>query len=601
MTHRFQPWLLCFRGRPPVGRLLWLAILPFVAQAASTPQAFSTGDDTGLRLGVHEIVLSGNVAVENPFDLQVLVRFVPPSGGANARTVEAFFDGDGLWRARVYLTEVGEWTWTSECAINAALGGKHGTFQVEASALRGRLLPHPKNERQWMTENGRWFLNLNDTAYYLLCARDGAGDPVPEVDFQAYVRDAAAHGITSFRSWFYHGPRSANETDRTDRYRWRQLFADEAFSRVELSHQRLADQRLQWLLNHYPDLYVQLILFPLGVEWGRDSEFWAGLSQRQKDRILRYLIARYAAYPQVFWLMISDAHYAPDRFSLANDEVSGRQQLMRYTNNIAMAHEVGRYFQEHDPWRHPFSTGHARTLPFRFGREDWATYIQIEDLYDLGARAFVPHHRFGKPVFLGEDRYEQDRHSSDPKDMRYFQRRLFWAWLFSGGSASYGGRWWVVHPYTETGRRSAQSLWPNEPRRFTAALTGLDSVRFIRDYFQIRSIELSDYEPDSALVRDLDGAAELRAPKLTRRRHEDFLIYHPNAAADGREARVDATKQPGLSIDLTRVAGTFTVEWYRVTDGTPEAGPPMNGGQRVELRAPWRGEDCIVRLSRRSN
>ncbi len=572
-----------------------------MAAAAATPEAFSTGEAVALYHGVHEIALTGNGAVANPFDVHASVRFIPPSGPANARKVDAFFDGDGIWRARVYVTEAGDWTWTSECPSDVGLGGKHGVFRAEPSTLRGRLLPHSRNPRQWMTEDGRWFLNLNDTAYYLLCSHDGAGQAVSEADFQAYVRDAAARGITSFRSWFYNGLRPTDGANSTDQYRWRNLFADQGFSRVELSHQRLADQRLRWLLNHHADLYVQLILFPLGVEWGRDSEFWAKLSPRQKDRILRYLIARYAAYPQIFWLMISDAHYAPDRLSLANDEVAGRLQLMRYTNNIAMAREVGGYFQQHDPWRHPFSTGHARTVPFRFGREDWATYIQIEDLYDLGAKAFVPHHRFGKPVFLGEDRYEQDRHSSDPKDMRYFQRRLFWAWLFSGGSASYGGRWWVVHPYSETGRRSALSLWPNEPGRFTTALVGLDSVRFIRDYFQTRSIELSDYEPDSHRVRDLDGTADIRAPKLTRRGQDDFLVYHPNAAADGREARADSARSAGLSIDLTQVAGTFDVEWYRVTTGTAERGATVNGGRWQDLRSPWRGEDCVVRLSRRSN
>ena len=115
--------------------------------------------------------------------------------------------------------------------------------------------------------------------------------------------------------------------------------------------------------------------------------------------------------------------------------------------------EVGAYLQKHDPWQHPRSTGHARRVPFYFGGEDWATYVHIEHAHDLGAAEYGKYHAFAKPVFLGEDRYEQDHGTRlDPTHMAYWQRRLFWSWLLAGGSAQYYGRtWWTVHP---TARRA---------------------------------------------------------------------------------------------------------------------------------------------------
>ena len=115
-----------------------------------------------------------------------------------------------------------------------------------------------------------------------------------------------------------------------------------------------------------------------------------------------------------------------------------------------MVREVGAYLQQHDPWHHPRSTGHAPRLPFVLVAEYCATYIHIEHAHDLGAEQSGRYDAFAKPVFLGEDRYEQDHAERDPLDMRYWQRRLFWSWLLSGGSANYGGRWWAVHPYSET-------------------------------------------------------------------------------------------------------------------------------------------------------
>lgn len=311
-------------------------------------------------------------------------------------------------------------------------------FTVAAvdSRLRGRLLPHPKNQRHWMTEDGRWFLNLNDTAYFLLCPHSADGGKTADADVKKYVRDAANRGITSVRGFTMIGPKGYLEDGPGFAQRWwDSIFGDDGASRFRLDHFRVTDERLRWLLDEHPDLYVQFILFPRGSRHGQDEQMWRKFTPAQKERVLRYMLARFAAYPQMFWLVVNDAHYGP-----------------KFPNHNAFAREVGEYFRQHDPWRHPMSTGHARRVEFYFADEPWATYIHLEDAYDLGAAQYEKYHRFAKPVFLGEDRYEHDYPDRDPTDMRYFQRRLFWAWLLSGGSANYGGRWWSVVPYSQTGR-----------------------------------------------------------------------------------------------------------------------------------------------------
>jgi hypothetical protein len=55
-------------------------------------------------------------------------------------------------------------------------------------------------------------------------------------------------------------------------------------------------------------------------------------------------------------------------------------------------------------------------------------------------------------------------------------------------------------------------------------------VKLIRESFEKRKLELSDFEPDDGLVRGLDGATEARAPKLMRRGQQEYVVYHPNAA-----------------------------------------------------------------------
>lgn len=541
---------------------------------------FTVGTQAASRFGVHEIALTGNGSASNLFDTLVTVRFTPPSGPENAKTVWAFHDGQDTWRARVYLNETGEWTWVSKCESDAGLNGKSGIFRCEPSQLRGRLLVHSKNPHHWMTEDGRWFLNLNDTAYFWLCPYDAVGKPVTDDDAHNYVRDVADRGITSLRSFLSVGPAGFMESRVNLTDPWRDAyFTDESMTKLQLSQFQIADQRLRWLLDNYPDVYIQVVLFPMGCRYANDQVVWQTFSPLQKERLMRHIIARYAAYPQVFWLVVNDVHYGP-----------------KYPLNNAFAREVGEFFERHDPWRHPFSTGHARTVEFAFPDEDWVTYFHLEHKHDLGATQAAKYVSHKKPVFLGEDRYEQDHGTRlDPTHMKYWQRRLFWSWLLAGGSTNYGGRWWAVHPYSQTGNRP--TFRPTKPDLpFTAALTGLDSVKAIHDFFQQRRIELSDFEPSDALVRDAHGAAGIRAPKLMSRGRKEFLIYHPHAAEDDQHARPDDTSAAGLNVDLRNTSGMYSIEWYRAADGVAQQGAPISGGEWRELVAPWKGNDCVVRL-----
>lgn len=558
-------------------RVVLALVAALAGASAAQAEHFTSASQAATQFGVYEITLAGDGSVANPFDTVVTVRFMPPSGMPSAKTVWAFYDGDNTWRARVYLNEMGEWTWSSTCASDARLNGQSGKFPCNFSRLRGRLLSHPKNPRQWITEDGRFFLNLSDTAYFLLCRQDGNGDVVTDGDARRYVRDDVEHGITAVRCFLASGDRGFTQSADA----WEQwFFLNQTHEQFRLDNLRCADRRLRLLLEEYPDVAVQLILFPLEA-YARDDRFWTALTAEQRERLLRYLVARFAAYPQLMWLITNDAHYGE-----------------KFPHSNAHAREVGAYLQQHDPWQHPRSTGHARQLPFVFGEESWVTYIHIEHKHDLGALQYGQYHALAKPVFLGEDRYEQDHGPRlDPMHMRYWQRRLFWAWLLSGGSANYGGRWWTVQPYSETGSRP--TTYAARPAvTFTAALTGLGSVRPIRDFFEQRQIDLAEFAHDHTLVQDA-ASGEAGAPRLMRRGRDEFLIYHPFAATADQAAQVTATLTARFHLDLRESPGSFSVEWYRAADGTTQGGDPIAGGDWRDLTAPWSGADVVARLRRK--
>ena len=227
----------------PLTILLGLCFATPSAFAADGAANFTTGS-AAVKFGVHEIVLTGDGSVANAFDTVATMKFVPPSGEKYAKTVHAFYDGDNTWRARVYVSELGTWKWSSTCATDKALDGKTGSLQVRDSKLRGRLLPHPKNPRQWITEDGRWFLHLSDTAYFLLCTHDGNGDRVSDEDAMRYVRDDVARGITGVRCFLTNNKGSLKSASRWKTW----FFQDDTHAKFRLDN--LQDARakpLPWL------------------------------------------------------------------------------------------------------------------------------------------------------------------------------------------------------------------------------------------------------------------------------------------------------------------------------------------------------------------
>jgi hypothetical protein len=573
-------------------RVLFLALLIFclgcgrgsVDGEFSLPRNFTTGSQTAKKYGTHEISLKAEIPAGNPFDVVCRVTFVPPSGFANAVTVYAFYDGEKSWRARTYINEVGNWHWTSKSLQNPDLDGKSGMFQATNSNLRGMLRKHSQNSRHWMTEGGKSFLNLADTATLLFRSS--------ETRWQRFVKDDWELGISTLLVGALGGVEWDPEPGWWGRLRWGIVrYSDYPWdgkdkARYDLDKFRTTDTRLKWMLNNYPDMYVQLILLGL-KNWGKDDNGpeWYALPPPVRENTMRYMISRWAAFPQVFWLVVNDMDCDA-----------------RFPKNQDFARQVGRYFAANDPWKHLLSSGPTRAsiFPFTAGEDSWVSYVHLQDQYQLGADVIHSYDKLKMHIFLGEDRYEQDRFTKDPKNPQYYNRWLFWSWILSEGSACYGGRWRFIHPYSETGSIPYDTGWGDEDEsRYTKSLVGLNSVRYLKQYFNDRNIELWHFRPDDSLVSDLAGSTGRRRPKLMRRGSDEFLIYHPNADKEGREAAINSDMVAGVRVNLKGSGGVFEVEWYRPEDGVAQKGNPIQGSDYSALTAPWKGSDVVLRLVKR--
>ncbi len=612
------------------------------AAQATLPPKYTVMQETATLYGVHEINFSYSPGTSNPFDIPIDVTFTPPSGPT--KTVRAFWDDGATWRARVYVDQRGTWSWS--CASPCSTPPIHSFIVNERpeSGLHG-MLRVSTSPKRWYTDDGRTFLPMADTAYKLFFetpsgfpATNGCPTPRDPSSADAFIQqyvEALGHKVnvlrvTALGTWAYEDaqfvtgddPRSVVcETDLSlfwssnvsgqnqDMYDGGPAIAQVAASAPYPNLQSFArtDRKLTWLLNYRPDLYVQILLAPEPKHTSGDHT-WTGIDANVRKRLWDTMIARWAAFPNVFWSVSSDL-----------DDTK--------LNNAALGKEVGCYFAgvvgpdctgipnfdslkpAHDPWHQnrPISLGHLRNRLDSFATAPWHTYITAYSAADLSAQqmdgnvalpegchnapqiGIYKYAEMSKPVLNVEDEYE----SASIAQPAYFYRRFFWSYLLSGGGATYGG------VLTSEGKNTYT----------TAGYSGLNGEQHINAILHDARINLSLFTPadrDSLVTMTYPPApaqppanwAEFNRPQVARRGSQELLAYIPNTvrtipslACSDRVSAVADTTQVKATVDLSKlVGGSYFATWYNPGNGM---GHPPIAYTGQEIQAPFPGDAVL--------
>ncbi len=420
----------------------------------------------------------------------------------------------------------------------------------------------------WMTDRGRTFVHIADTAYRLF------KDSSMTDDYQQYVDEDVALGITGLRCMLL---------GEWDWNLYWECGIDGDRQRVNLTSFQHTDGQIQWMLENHPDVAIQLILFP---DAGDGDDTWSTVhSEAQRERMKRYIIARFAAFPNTFWEVTND--------SMVRSEEQD-------PDNWFLATDVGSYFHDHDPFGHLMAFGHRRDYDYPFADSDWSTYIVGYTEYDI-ACDLIDWHGYGpyeKHVYNTEEFYETHHPPAHP---RYFYRRFMWSYLLSGASGTYAGVWDDIIPYSSSG------------------MIGLDDIIYVHDFFTDRGIDLAWFQEADDYAQQTnapgpeynDGPSR---PQCAKNGTYQFIIYVPNAQAGEetgfsieywtaaettrRNAALDEGKTPEIRVNLSdNDQSTYSVEWYRPTDGATQSGESIPGGDWRTLTSPWTGTDVVVLLT----
>ena len=247
---------------------------------------------------MHEFSLRGKATPANRFhDTALVGEFTAPSG--KLRTVEGFYDGDDTWRLRFAPDEQGEWKYVirgegTECSLS-------GRLQCTPPRGHGPIRIHPQNPYSFAYADGSPFFPLGDTCYglynestitpelrteYLMARRRQRFNFV-----RMHVQHSPTHGKTDNRFWPWGGTPQAPDLDR-----YNPVFFQGLDAVLRQMHELGMNAELILLNFYFPPM--------------NDPQQWT--PQRERSW-LRYLLARYAAFPNVFlWTIANEYETHPD-------------------------------------------------------------------------------------------------------------------------------------------------------------------------------------------------------------------------------------------------------------------------------------------------
>jgi len=521
------------------------------------------------RWEMHEFTASGRASVGNPFrDAALVGEFVSPSGRTNI--LDGFHDGGETWRLRFAPDEEGEWSYLVRGEGVGIL--QRGTLRCTAPRGRGFIRVHPENPQAFAYADGTPFFPMGDTCYGLY--DDSPITPELRAEYLKtrrsqrfnFVRISLGHSEARAAAdpnyWAWGGTAEQPDLDR---------FHPEFFRGFD---ELLRDLRAQ-------GMNVELILLNFYRRPFTDTRLWTPARER---RWLRYVIARYAAFDNVFlWSLANEYETHPD----------GKYRL-DFPGDVDWAKAVARFVKEHDPYRHLFTVhpvisssrqGESPRSPFDppwrigefFGDEPAMDVLSQQTgqagegtVWDEEQRCWTgdsatlvaslrADRRFGKPVLNTESGYEYLRgHPTGRRQVHHTDkvRRSAWRIVCAGGYFAAGFHGTLGH----------SDAWNrlDPPNHYTFTVKGegaADQLGLLHDFFAI----------------------------LPFWRMQSFEGVTGDAVALAEPGKVYAVCLPhggSTTVDLTAASGQFTGRWFDPRTGEFDRKFYAPGGRPSEFQAP---------------
>jgi hypothetical protein len=324
---------------PPVSKLISHAELPdplvmLDGRRVASPEQWTPVDQEEKsasievrRWEMHEFELRARSAAENPYrDATLVGEFVAPSG--KAIKVEGFYDGGDTWKLRFAPNEEG--TWRYRLRGEGVEISQSGQLHCLAARGHGFIRIHLHHPYAFAHDDGTPFFPMGDTCYGLY-----DDSPITPALRREYLETRRAQHFNFVRMSIGHSEARAAKDPAF--WAWGGTPAKPDLDRFNPAFFQGLDDLFRDLQTR--GMNVELLLLNFYRRPFTDTSLWTPARERLW---LRYVLARYAAFPNIFlWTLANEYETHPD----------GKYRLDR-PNDVVWAKATAQLVKQFDPYRH---------------------------------------------------------------------------------------------------------------------------------------------------------------------------------------------------------------------------------------------------------
>ena len=384
-----------------MNRRQMLKLSSLAAAAASTSVASNAAEKPAMKGGPvprwdHlEINLPGPTS-GNPFtDVTLSATFRNQN---RSISVAGFYDGDGSYKIRFMPDEPGAWSWITK-SNQPALDGKSGAFDCVVPGRDNRGPISVRDEFHFGYADGTPFVECGTTCYAWAFQSEKLQKQTIETLTKSPFNKLR---MCLFPKWYQHNRKEPpmypfpREGDKNDYSTFNPAYFQH-LDRLILELRRIGVQ-------------ADLILFHPYDKWGYQS-----MPAEVDDRYLRYVIARFAAFRNVWWSLANEFDFMKDKTAADWD---------RYARIVT----------EVDPF------GHLRSIHYGYHQYEywrgWCSHAGVQD--SRMERAAGWRADWQKPVVFDECKYEGNIASRWGNISAEAMTRKFWIAAAQGTYCGHG-------------------------------------------------------------------------------------------------------------------------------------------------------------------
>lgn len=332
------------------------------------------------KLGIFETAFKAAEAYENPYmDLIAEAEIMRPDG--SSWKIPLFWDGDKTWKLRVSPDMEGKWSY-KVTSTDKGLKGKSGTFNCEASDLKGSIQPMKGFPYHFQYQNGEKMWFMGETAWALF--NDNEEEKLDRAAYEHFVKTRASQGFNVVHSMMLSEAGWGNSGGMPFLSMEKQIlnpgYWQEIDSRIAFANQQ--------------GLVVGLV-----IAWGDKNKKvpfpWRLFPDVEaRKHYARYIAARYSAY-NVYFLVSGEWHGEVRTRPGVEEEV--RKEFIEIGNALNEAEPHGRMIGIHPMT----SNGSVR----EFNEASWMSFGDYQQNYPNLHSRILESKVFSKPVVNSEYGY----------------------------------------------------------------------------------------------------------------------------------------------------------------------------------------------------